>query len=441
MVEQFKFPDVGEGITEGEVVEWLVKEGDQVTEDQDIVKIETDKAVVNLPSPATGTILKIYKKQGETIKVGEVLVDIGSSGEKSSAPKEEVKETPSEKPKIEKKPKTKPVAENAGSVVGELEVGTDEIEAPQEAKSIAKKISSKVKALPAVRKLAKELGVDLNTIEGSGENGRILAKDLRSAFSQGGEQRDTEHLAKVAPKVVKKYDMWGYVDRVPLKGMRKKIKENMEIQARIPTVIHMDEIDVTDLYNLRKREKKKMPEGVNLTFLPFVIKALIIAAKKYPIVFSVLEGEEIIIKKYYNIGIAVATDDGLIVPVLKGTDQKSISQMAKELQDLAQKARERTLDLMDLKGSAFTITNVGSIGGLFATPIINPGESSILGLGRIHDKPVVSGNRIKTIKVRKVLPISLAFDHRVYDGAHAALFVNALKEYLEDPEHLLLELV
>ena len=228
--------------------------------------------------------------------------------------------------------------------------------------------------------------------------------------------------------------MWGYIDHKPLKGMRKKIKENMELQAKIPMVTHMDEIDVSKLWKVRKKEMKKVKD-IKITFLPFIIKAVIEGLKKNPILNATLTPEEIIVKKYYNIGIAVATEQGLIVPVLKGADQKNILKLAKEIQDLAQRARDRSLDLQDLKGGTFTITNVGSIGGLFANPILNPGEAAILALGRIHDKVVVVGGKIQ---VRKVLPISLTFDHRILDGAHAALFANTLKEYLEDPARLLL---
>tara|TARA_Y100000310_G_scaffold345532_1_gene466149 strand:- start:11852 stop:13102 length:1251 start_codon:yes stop_codon:yes gene_type:complete len=414
---QFKFPDVGEGIQEGEIVEWLVKEGDTVKEDQNIVKVETDKAVVDLPAPASGKILKIYHKQGETVKVGEALVDISTSGEKvTAAPKVETKKVKGQ------------------SVVGELEEAEEECEGgickvPELANM---KPTSKVKAMPAVRKLAKEKGIDLSKVKGSGKDGRILKKDLETA------PKIESKPSKI--QVTKKYDMWGYVDRKPLKGMRKAIAVNMTKQAALPLVTHMDEIDSTRLYKLRTKEKKKVPAGVKLTYLPFIIKAVVLALKKHPILNTSLEGDTIIYKKYFNIGIAVATEDGLIVPVIKGADKKSIIDIAKEIQTLAKKARDRKLDLMDLKGSTFTITNVGSIGGLFSTPIPNPGDAAILALGRMHSKAVVTGNKIKSIRERKSLPISLTFDHRILDGAHAALFVNSIKEYLEDPDFLMLGL-
>ncbi len=415
---KFKFPDVGEGIHEGEIIEWLVKEGDSVEEDQNIVKVETDKAVVELPSPATGTIVKIHFKVGSTVKVGEVLVEIGAPGAK-------VKKTP----------------KKGQSVVGELE------EAPEEKKDVSNKMvvtfkdgkvvpktihkgkslsgkTSKVKAMPSVRKYAKEKDIDLSKVQGSGKDGAILMRDL-SGTSE-----------KAPVKVSEKYDMYGYVDRVQLKGLRKKISENMAEQAKIPMVAHMDEADITSLWNIRQKEKKKLKD-VKLTLLPFITKAVVEALKENPLLNSTLADTEIIQKKYYNIGIAVATEDGLMVPVVKAADKKSIVQIAREMVGLAERARKRTIDIQDLKGGSFTITNVGSIGGLFANPILNLGEAAILALGRAYDKPKVIRGRLK---VRKVLPLSLTFDHRILDGAHAAIFVNKVKEYLEDPDRLLLDL-
>ena len=248
-----------------------------------------------------------------------------------------------------------------------------------------------------------------------------------------------EARAEMQPKITiaKKYDMWGYVDHVPLKGMRKAIKEHMEQQALIPMVTHMDEADVTVLAGIREKEKHKVKD-IKVTFLPFVLKAVIGGLKEYPVLNASLGEGEIIIKKYYNIGIAVATEDGLIVPVVKGADKKSMLDIAKEIHDLAEQARKRTIDLQDVKGGTFSITNVGSIGGIFSTPIINGDEAAILALGKIYEKPIVVNG---TVKVQKILPLSLTFDHRILDGAVAALFVNKVKEYLEDPDRLLLELM
>lgn len=410
MATQFTFPDVGEGIHEGHIVSWLVKEGDIIQEDQPLVKVETDKAVVELPSPVTGKILKIYKQPGSIVKVGEVLVDIGGEGEKAKAVKEV---------QIQKYTPKK-----GQSVVGELEEATEAKQALKE-KSAAKR-GKEIKALPSVRKMAKEQGIDLSTLHGSGKYGEILESDLKKETPKQTGQI----------QITKKYDMWGYVDRIPLQGLRAQIKINMEKQALLPIVTHMDEIDVTRLWAIREREKGKQKD-VKLTFLPYIIKAVIGALKENKLLNASLEQDAIALKKYYNIGIAVATEEGLIVPVVKGADKKSLLEIAKEIQKLSEQAKQRSLDLMDMKGSTFTITNIGSIGGLYATPVLNMGESAILALGKIYEKPCVVKGKIQ---VRRVLPVSLAFDHRILDGAHAALFTNKLKEYLEDPDALMLEL-
>jgi len=270
------------------------------------------------------------------------------------------------------------------------------------------------------------MNIDLATIQGSGKHGEILESDL------------TKETPKVNAQIqiTKKYDMWGYVDRIPLQGLRAQIKINMEKQAAIPIVTHMDEIDVTDLWNIREKEKKKVKD-VKVTFLPYIVKAVIGSLKENKLLNASLEQDAIVIKKYYNIGIAVATEEGLLVPVIKGAEKKSLIDIAKEIQKLSEQAKQRTLDLMDLKGGTFTITNIGSIGGIHATPILNVGEAAILALGKIYEKPLVINGKIL---IRRVLPVSIAFDHRILDGAHAALFTNKLKEYLEDPDALMLEL-
>ena len=410
MAKEFKFPDVGEGITEGEIVKWLVKEGDEVKEHQALGEVETDKAIVEMPSPYSGVILKINIKEGETVKVGETLVVIGERGEQVD--ETQVKES--------LKPEVRPA-----SVVGYLE------EAPEETKPEVK--FEGVLATPAVRKLAKELGVDLSKVKGSGFGGRITEDDMKKAMKQ--EAKGESEL-----KITKKYDMWGYVDRIPLKGVRKIISEHMTKSAfTAPHVTHFDEADVTKLAEVREREKKVAEmKGIKLTYLPFVIKAVVAALKQNPRLNASLDegNEAIIVKKYYNIGIAVDTEAGLMVPVVKGSDQKNIYDIAHESNELAEKCRNRTIDLMDLKGGSFTITNIGSIGGLFATPIINYPEVAILMTGKMHERLVLDDDKIK---VKKFMPLSLSFDHRAIDGADAARFVNTVKQYLENPESILSE--
>ncbi len=430
----FKFPDVGEGITEGELVELKVKEGQMVKEHDVLLRIETDKAIVDMPSPVSGTVLKIYHKVGDTIKVGEALVTIGKPGEMS-----ENKNSTSVMGELEDADniiEKKSTQADKPIVATELSGPAKHASAQQQNKQIdAKGVGSSFFAVPAVRRLAKELDVDMESVKGTGLKGRITEDDIRKASSVEIQPAEGE------VKVVKKYDMWGYIDHVPLKSIRKSIARHMIQSAyTAPHVTHMDECDVTVLWEHREQEKAKAEKkGVHLTFMPFIIKACIAALREYPYANSSLddEHEEIILKKYYNIGTAVDTEEGLLVPVIKGADQKSILDLAKELEDLAKKARERTLDLMDMKGGTFTITNIGSIGGMYATPIINYPEAAILALGRIYDKVTV--NQQKNIVVRKYLPFSLAFDHRIFDGAYAARFASKLKEYLEDPDELLIE--
>jgi len=401
MPTHFKFPDVGEGITEGEVVKWEVKEGDKVQEHQPIVKIETDKAIVEIPSPRSGTILRVYHKEGDTVKVGETLVTIGEPGETFERPEG---------------PPTRPAAV---SVVGVLE------EAPERL--------AKVLATPATRRLAKELGVDISQVTGTGLEGRITEDDVRRFAEEKGKRLEVV-------KIARKYDLYGYIEAVPMKGVRKSAAKRLTESARTAVhVTHMDEADVTELVKIREREKAvAQKDGINLTYIPFVVKAVIAALKQYPYLNSTVddENEEIILKKYYNIGVAVDTEDGLIVPVIKAADEKSILKIAQEIQSLAEKTRARQVDLADLKGGTFTITNIGFIGGTHATPIINYPETAILAMGRILEKPVVLNGKIV---VRKIMPLSLSFDHRVIDGAMAARFVKAIIKYLEDPSLLLLE--
>lgn len=416
MPKEFKFPDIGEGITEGEIVKWYINEGDKVEEHQVVGEVETDKAVAEIPSPYSGTVLKINFKEGETVKVGQVLFVIGEQGEKVEERKEAPKFT-------------------AAGAVGYLEEAPEEEEVKPKP-AIARPVTTEpqVLATPIARKLAKDLGVDITKVSGTGPGGRITEDDVRKAT----ETKEEPEEKVPAIKVTKKYDMWGYVDHVPLKGIRKAIARHMvESVKHIPHVATMDEADATQLVKLREREKVKAQEReIKLTYLPFIMKACIAALKEFPLMNASLEeeNEDIIVKKYYNIGFAVDVDgEGLVVPVVKYADGKNILDIAKELQELSEKARARKLDLNDMRGGTFSITNYGSIGGIFATPIINYPESAILGVGRICDKAVVIKSKIE---IRKILPLSLVFDHRIADGAYATRFLNAVILHLENPEEL-----
>jgi pyruvate dehydrogenase E2 component (dihydrolipoamide acetyltransferase) len=419
MSYDFKFPDIGEGLTEGEIVRWLVKEGDEIKEGQPLVEVETDKALAEIPSPKTGVILKLLAKEKEIIKVGQVIVVFGEKGEAVAT------EPPP------------PIPRSVG-VVGELEEAPEE-PAPPEVKPVPERpslVSPHALATPAVRALAKGLGIDIEKVKGGGPEGRVVEKDVREAAA--GKAKPPEPEKK--PAKVKKYDFYGYIDHIPLRGVRRAIAKAMvKSKYTAPHVTAMDEADVTALWTIKEKEKKNAEKkGIKLTILPFIIKAVMAGLKEHPYLNASLDDEngEIILKKYFNIGVAVDTPEGLMVPVVKNADDKSILQLAEELTQLAEKARNRKIDLADMKGGTFTITNYGAVGGMYGTPIINHPEVAILGVGRMKETPVVKDGKIET---RKMLFLSLSFDHRVVDGAEAARFLNMIIARLEDPDLILLE--
>lgn len=382
----FVLPDLGEGMTEAEIRKWLVREGDSIEEHQTILEIETDKAVVEVPSPKGGRVINITRHEGDIAKMGDVLMTIAEAGE-------------AVKGKTEKALSV--------SVVGVLPEAEED-----------------VLATPAVRALAKERSVRLESVTGSGPGGSITKEDVLEA-SQKAKKAD---------------DQFGEIERMPLRGLRRTIAKNLiAAQKTTAFVTGMDEADITELWNLRDREKKAiMDKGVHLTFLPFFIKAVYHSLQGHPMLNASVdeEKEELIIKKYYNIGIAVDTPDGLMVPVIRDAAKKTILELATEIQGLSQKARERKIKLEEMKGGTFTITNYGHFGGTFATPIINYPEVAILGTGKISDKPWVKNSQILA---RKILPLSLTFDHRVTDGVDASLFLTKVINYLEDPALLFIE--
>jgi 2-oxoglutarate dehydrogenase complex dihydrolipoamide succinyltransferase (E2) component len=415
LVYEFRLPDVGEGVAEGEVVKWLVKEGDEVKENQPLVEIMTDKVNVEIPSPRQGIIQKLMAKEGEVVKVGQTLLSIE---EKIGQPSVSASETtPATKPSLPTSVRTPTIARPQ-----EIPLTT----APQ-----ASRKPDEVLATPATRKLARDLGVDISVVQATGRGGRITDEDVQR-FKQLGRDAAAVTVTTSGPR--------GVEERVPLRGIRRKVAEHMlKSKNAAAQVTHVDEVDMTEVVHLRERAKASAEKrGVKLTYLPFVIKALIPALKQYPYLNASLddEREEIVLKKYYNIGIATDTELGLVVPVVKDAEHKSITQLATEIATLSEKAHSGQLALNEVQGSTFTITNVGGIGGVFATPIINYPEVAILGLHKITKRPVVKDNQIT---IRDMTYLSLSFDHRVLDGAIAARFVNAIKQYLEDPKLLLLE--
>jgi len=408
MVFEFRLPDIGEGIAEGEVVKWLVKEGEEVRENQPLVEIMTDKVNVEIPSPKKGTVLRLMAKEGDVVKVGQTLLVIGEKGEQKVAATS-----------------THLTVEAPISAPAEAERATS---APLTG---AAKRPQEVLATPATRKLARDLGVDLALLQGTGPAGRITEEDV-----QQFKKSEARAVTVGVPKLGKP----GREERIPLRGIRRKIAERMvKSKHTAAHVTHVDEVDMTEIVQLREKGKMSAEKkGMKLTYLPFIIKALIPALKQFPYVNATLDdaSDEIILKNYYNIGIATNTEQGLIVPVVKDADRKSLAQLADEIARLSERARAGELTLDEIQNSTFTITNVGSIGGVFATPIINYPEVAILGVHKITRRPVVRDNQIV---IRDMTYLSMSFDHRVLDGALAAEFMNVIKQYLEDPKLLLLE--
>jgi pyruvate dehydrogenase E2 component (dihydrolipoamide acetyltransferase) len=404
---EFKLPDLGEGITSGEIKKWHVRKGEKVEEDQTIAEVETDKAVVELPSPVTGVVEDLKAPEGAKIGVGDVIAVIKEEG----AP-----EAP--------KPAQPKAAEKA------QEARKPEVAAPP----MEEKKAVPVLATPATRMLAKELGVNIGSVKGTGPGGRITDEDVKKAAQKPAEKPVAAPEAPAAPV------MAGNEERIPFRGIRRTISENMmRSVTKTAQVTLVDDADLTKLVELRERINKELAGTVKVSYLAFFVKAVVTSLMAHPIINASLDEEkgEIILKKYYNIGIAVDTDRGLIVPVLKDADKKSLIDISKELVHIIELTREGKIGIEQLKGNTFTIANIGSIGGLFSTPVINYPDSAILEMQQIRDMPrVVDGN----IAVRKVMYIPLTIDHRIADGAEGQKFLNDVKRYLEDPEQLLVNM-
>jgi pyruvate dehydrogenase E2 component (dihydrolipoamide acetyltransferase) len=399
----FKLPDLGEGIAEVELRRWLVAEGERISEHQALLEVETDKAVVEVPAPHAGVVARIHRQVGETVKVGETLVSISEAGDEA------------------------PQRPRSVGIVGTLPEAEDEAPAapPRPFSGLA---------TPMVRKLAREKGIDLRGVQGSGPRGCVTPEDLERATAgpKGGE--DT------SPQENGFEESFGPVERLELRGLRRAIARNVLASQRTAAfVTSMEEADITEIYELRDREQGAVEaRGTHLTFLPFFIKAAQHALREHPLLNASIDdaAQAIIVKKHYHFGIAVSTPEGLMVPVIRNVEQKSIIELAEAIQELGRKAHARTLSRDDLRGSSFTLTNYGHFGGTFATPIINWPDVAILGFGRIVERPWVHRGEIV---IRKILPLSLTFDHRVTDGADAAQFLGKVLRSLEDPALLFIE--
>jgi pyruvate dehydrogenase E2 component (dihydrolipoamide acetyltransferase) len=426
MALEFCFPDVGEGIAEGEIVRWLVKEGEAVRSDQPLVEVETDKAVVEIPAPRAGTVLRLAVGEGEKIRVGDVLVVLGDADEPAPA----------------RTPAPQRAAPSASvSVVGDLAETSRDLPPPPEARR-AEEISAaprRILAIPSVRKLARELGVDLRHVTPTGPRGRIRREDVLQAVASPATAATPVLSAAAAPATER--DEHGPVERLALPALRRTIAAAMVRAATTAVpVTTTDEVDVTDLAALRQHSKDVAASlGVRVTLLPFIMKAVVAALRQHPQLNATLADDQhhLLLKRYYHLGIATDTADGLIVPVMKDVDQKDILTVASELQRLTELARARRLALADLRGGTFTMSNYGAIGGIFATPMLHMPQVAILGVGKLLQKPVVHDG---SVAIRTILPLSLTFDHRALDGATAQRFVNELMAYLADPARLMLVL-
>jgi pyruvate dehydrogenase E2 component (dihydrolipoamide acetyltransferase) len=434
---EFQFPDIGEGIHEGVITKWMVKEGDDIEEGESVAEVETDKVTTEIPSPRSGKVLELKANKGDTINVGDVFVIIESGD--SSESEDHESEPKENKPKAQEKEQ---VEEETAGVVGQVVSSSDVIPSSTEGSPQTKKIEErrKVLATPVARQLAKDLGVDIKAVKGSGPNGRVMKDDIREASEEKSkpEVKETAQRDRQPKTLSISEDL--PVERIPLTKIRKTISEKMsESRFTIPHTTAMDEIDISRLHEFRKKYKDALKaEDVSLTYLPFIIKAAIAALKKYPEFNSSLDEEhdELVLKKYFNIGVATDTERGLMVPVIKDADKMSLVEVARAIEDLSTRAKDNQIQLSQLKGGSFSVTNYGSIGGYFGIPIINYPESAILGIGRVVEKPIVKDGEIVAAHI---LPLSLSYDHRIIDGASGARFLNLLKELLADPDMLLLK--
>ncbi|KRG10633.1 dihydrolipoamide acetyltransferase family protein [Staphylococcus sp. NAM3COL9] len=430
MAFEFKLPDIGEGIHEGEIVKWFIKSGDTIEEDDILAEVQNDKSVVEIPSPVSGTIEEVLVDEGTVAVVGDTIVKIDSpDAEEMQFKGSESDDSSSEEAEAPAEESTKEEASTQGSKDEEV----DE--------------SKRVKAMPSVRKYARDNGVNIKAVSGSGKNGRTTKEDVDAYLNGGGEAASNESAATATEEtssatqsapVSAEGEFPETTEKIP--AMRKAIAKAMvNSKQTAPHVTLMDEIDVQELWDHRKKFKEVAAEqGTKLTFLPYVVKALVSALKKYPALNTSFNEDagEIVHKHYWNIGIAADTDRGLLVPVVKHADRKSMFSISDEINELAVKARDGKLAADEMKHATCTISNIGSAGGQWFTPVINHPEVAILGIGRIAQKPIVKDGEIVAAPV---LSLSLSFDHRQIDGATGQNAMNHIKRLLNNPELLLME--
>jgi pyruvate dehydrogenase E2 component (dihydrolipoamide acetyltransferase) len=469
--KNIQLPELGEGVTEGELVKWLVKPGDKIVADQAIAEMMTDKATVEVPSPASGIVRELKGKEGDVVEVGQVLITLDSEGDAAAAAPAapagasatknpsgasakaapastagNASPSPSAAPALQAKKSetattgTAPQGSRASSHAGG-NGASQEIYPPV--------ADTKVLATPSTRRLAREMGVDINVMKGSGLAGRVTRDDVTSGGTSAGGGASAGASSYQAPAMARpsyQGPAGAAEERVAIRGIRKKIAENMQMAKQIiPHITIADEANITQLVTMRE-ELKAMSEktGVKVTYLPFVMKAMIAAMREFPMFNASIDdaAQEIVYKKYFNLGFAADTPNGLVVPVIKNADQKTIAQLGKEIAELGKKARDGKLALDDMRGATTTITNIGSFGGTFATPIINHPEVAILGMYKIQDKPVVKkGVNGMEIDVIKSMNFTITADHRLIDGAIAVRFLQAFIARIENPGVLMLDMM
>jgi pyruvate dehydrogenase E2 component (dihydrolipoamide acetyltransferase) len=421
-----KLPELGEGVSEGELIKWLVKPGDTVKVDQSVAEIMTDKATVEVPSTVAGTVSELMFKVGEIIKVENIILKLSGSGSVASAPAPvQVTQAPVAATST---PAKIPAA-------GATQAGPILYPPPAD---------FKILATPSTRRLARELGVDLNGVPGSGLAGRVTRDDVMSAKGPKTSAPQTTHISAPAsfPKPAYVSPAGAQEERVPLLGVRKKIAENLQKAKQIiPHFTLMDEADVTQLVGFRESLKEAAEKaGTKVTYMPFVMKALIATIREFPMFNASIDDAagEIVYKKYFNIGFAADTPNGLLVPVIKQADQKTIMDLSKDIVDLSTRARDGKLKLDEMKHATITVTNIGSVGGTYATPVINHPEVAIFGMYKISDKLVLSADG--KVSVRKVMNFTVTCDHRLIDGAVAARFLKAFINRIQNPGVLMLDM-
>jgi pyruvate dehydrogenase E2 component (dihydrolipoamide acetyltransferase) len=423
----FNFPDIGEGLEEGTILEWYVSKGQLIKAGQPLVNMETDKVVTDIPSPRAGIIVEMFGEVGEIVHVGKPLVEIETEAEGAV-------ETTTETPKTM-------LIEEGAAVMGTMELAGNNAALPPSDEGATKdtaqeeSVTRKALATPLARAMAREMKVDINKVTGTGPSGRVTKEDIQSYSPASLPSEIVEHPESTIPTV--SGDLTTYE---PLSQIRKAIAKNM-LNSKQSTA-HMtlfEEVEISELMRIREKLKKTFADkNVKLTYLPFVVKATVQALKQHRPLNSQmdLEHDRMVYKNRYNIAIAVDTPEGLVVPVIKDADKLSILQIAQKIAELSDKARDRKLTMDDMKDGTFTITNYGSIGGIFATPVINYPQAGILGIGRLLKTPIVKDDQIV---IGNVLPLSLSLDHRIVDGGDASRFINRLREYLSDPAIMLIE--